>query len=244
MKALIDNGKYKVTEVLYSDGGYEVCLCSDVMVNTGRTVIVNTYKSKEYISEMLPIFFEINKNGMSDFVELITAGGSVSAVFLYHKGVPFEEYYPLKNGKKRPARDFVECIRIAEKLLLRALELDLADDRIAFCVLSEHSITVDITAMTVGFNYQIRPKTAATPLSRGQRLGELLERIFPKNRYLPVEIERFMLELREDKYPACTAAYSRWREVAEQAQKTREEYEKESLFKYLSRKAKLKKQDK
>lgn len=244
MQALIDNGRYKVTEVLCSEGGYDVCLCTDVMVNTGKSVIVNTYKAKEYISELLPVFYEVNRNGMSDFVELITAGGSVSAVFLYHKGVPFGEYYPPQKSKKRPVRDFEECMQIAEKLLMRALELDLADDRIAFCALDEQSITMDINTKSVGFNLRVFPKTAPEPSFRGRRLGELLERIFPKNRYLPTEIENFVSELRGGKYPTCTAAYSHWREIAEQARKTRAEYEKESFIKYLSRKARQKKRAK
>lgn len=244
MQALIDNGRYKVTEVLYSDEGFDVCLCTDVMVNTGKTVVISTYKDKRYIHELLPVFYEVKNNGMIDFEGLITADGSVSAVFEYHKGISFSEYYPLKKGKKRVARNFGECMEIAEKLLLRTLELDLADDRIAFCVLDEHNIIIDINTKSVGFNIRILPNTVPEPSFKGRRLGGLLERMFPKNRYLPIEIERFITELHAGKYPTCTSIYSHWREISEQAQKTRAEYEKESIFQYLSRIIKRKKQEK
>lgn len=238
MQALIANGRYKVTEVLHSAGGYDACLCTDVMVNTGKTVIVNTYSAKEYIRELLPLFFAINQKGMSDFIELITADGSISAVFDYHKGTPFAEYYPCKKGE---TRDFEQSMTIAENLLMRSLELDLADDRIAFCALNEQNIVLDTVTGTARFNFRVHPETAPEPMFRGRLLGELLGKMFPKGRYLPAELEQFIDELCSGKYPTCSAAFSRWREISEAAKKTHAEYEKESFVKYLSRKIKQKK---
>ena len=243
MQALIDNGRYKVTEVLYSTDGYDVCLCTDVMDNTGKSVIVNTYSSREHIAELLPMFFAINQNGMRDFIELITANGSVSAIFEYHKGLSFAEYY-LQMEKKGAKRDFEESMRIAENLFMRALELDLADDRIAFCALNEQSITIDPAAKTVDFNFRVLPKTVPEPMFRGKRLGMLLEKIFPVGRYLPEEIERFTTELCDGKYPTCSAVYARWREISETARETYAAYKNEPFTKYLSRKVKQKKQEK
>ena len=238
MQALIDNGRYKITEVLYSAGGYDVCLCTDVMVNTGKSVIVNTYSAKEHIREMLPMFFAINQKGMHDFIEIITADGSISAVFNYHKGITFSEYY---TGKKGENKNFEQSMLIAENLLMRALELDLMDDRIAFNVLDEQNITLDTMTNTVGFNFRVLPGVVPEPMFRSKGLGRLMGKIFPKDRYLPAEIEQFTEDLCSGKYPTCTAAYSHWREISEAARATHADYEKESLVKYLSRKAKQKK---
>lgn len=238
MQALIDNGKYKVTEVLYSAEGYSACLCTDVMVNGGRPVIVNTYSGREYINELLPLFYAVSSKGMKDFIELITSDGSISAVFSYYRGTSFSEYYTLKRGEKR---GFEESMQIAENLLRRSLELDLMDDRIAFCALDEHSIALEPSAHLVEFNFRILPLAEPEPDFRGKRLGRLLGRMFPAGKELPDEIEQFVSELCGGKYPSCTSAYSRWREISEAARETHAGYESESYIKYLIRRLKRKK---
>ena len=243
MRALIGNGRYKVTEVLYSEDGYDVCLCTDVTVNTEKTVIVNTYSRREYIGEFLPMFFAADQNGMKDLIGLVTSQGSVSAIFEHHKGISFAEYF-LQKGKKGAEPDFEESMRIAEELLRSSVELDTEDDRIAFCALNERNITIDPTAETVSFNLCIFPKAVPEPAFKGKRTGLLIEKMFPEGRYLPEEIELFTKELRGGKYPTCTAVYSRWREISGDARETRAAYEKESFIKYLSRKNKHNKQTK
>ena len=239
MQALLNSGKYKGVEVLHSDSGYDLSLCTDIMINTSDMVIVNTYKDRQSINEYLPLFYSMNANPIKDFRELITADGMISAVFSYHPGTSFGEYY---REKKRPGPDYDESVVIAGALLLSALELDLVDDRIAACALREENITIDKASKRVGMNLRITPSVVPEDGFKGKRLGGMLRKMFPNNRYLPFEIKLFILELNRGKYPTCTSAYSRWREVVESAVQTRKEYEKESFWKYLFRKAKEKKQ--
>lgn len=239
MQALLNSGKYKVVEVLHSDPGYDLCLCTDIMVNTSEMVIVNTYKDRGVINEYLPVFYALDHNRIKDFRELITSDGSLSAVFRYHRGIPFSEYY---RKKKRIKPDYHESVSFAGMLLLQALELDLTDDRIACCALSEENITVDASSRQIGMNCRIVPFAEPEEGFRGKKLGGLLRKMFPEDRYLPAEIEQYIRELLGGKYKTCTAVYSRWREIAESAEKTRQEYEKETFTQYLIRRAKEKKQ--
>lgn len=239
MQALLNCGRYKVVEVLHSDSRYDVCLCTDIMINTSNMVVVNTYKDRSAINEFLPVFYALNKNPIRDFRELIIADGKISAVFSYHQWTPFGEYYKTKKGVKP---DYFESVTVAGNLLSGALELDLTDDRIAASALAEENVVIDAAGRTVGFNLCIAPFVQTEEGFRGRRLGSMLRKMFPPDRYLPFELEKFIRELCSGKYPTCAAAYSRWREVAESAEKTRKEYERETYMQYLFRKAKEKKQ--
>ena len=239
MQALLNSGRYKVVEVLYSDPCYDLCLCTDIMVNTSDMVIVNTYKDRQIIHDYLPVFYALNMNRTKDFRELITSDGSLSAVFCYHRGTPFSEYFRKKKGAKP---DYYKSVSIAGKLLANALELDLADDRIAACALSEENIMIDETSREVGMNCRIVPNVQTEAGFRGKKLGGLLRKMFPEDRYLPAEIKQFVRELNEGKYPTCSMVYSRWREIIESAEQTRKDYEKETFTQYLFRRAKEKKQ--
>lgn len=239
MQALLNSGKYKVMEVLHSDPSYDLCLCTDIMINTSDMVIINTYKDRKAINEYLPLYYAMNSDPIKDFRELLTEDGRISAVFRYHPGISFSDHYREKKGSKP---DYNESLDIAENLLLNALELDLVDDRIAACAICEENITIDVAGRKIGMNLHIAPFVRPEEGFRGKRLGGMLRKMFPEDRYLPIEIRQFIRELCAGKYPTCTAVYSRWREVIVSSGQTRKEYEKETFMQYLFRRAKEKKQ--
>lgn len=229
MQGLIDSGKYKVTEVLSSHRGFEAALCSDVTVSDGTVFIVNEYSSMAYIRELLPLFYEMEKKRFRGSRGLITANGSFSAVFVYRSGTPFAEYFPAHS------REYDLNLKLADSLLRSALEFDLADDRIAACGLTAENAVVDEADRQVYFNLLLDPNRAAGENFRTKRLGEMLGQMFRRDRYFPDEISEYIEKLRAGGFPTCTAAYSAWREIQPAAQKTREDYQKESLAKYLGR---------
>lgn len=232
MQALIDGGKYKVMEVLYSDDSFDLCICVDVLKNSGESVIVNTLKGRETIRAYLPLFVAMKENGPKDFAGLITADGSISAVFKYHTGSSAEEYFAAKK-----TCGFSERLDIAENLLLSALELDLADDRIAAGVLCEKNTVIDDKRLWAGFNYKINLHAEIEENYRSVRLGEIMRKIFPPDRYLPDNIERFIGRLQKGEYPSCVAIYSAWKEASSDAERVRDRYLEETYFEYLKRKA-------
>lgn len=235
MQTLIDSGKYKVVEVLYSDSDYDVCLCSDVMVNSGDMVTVNIYKNHEAIRTLLPLFYEMKKSKSRDFCDLVTDDGCISAIFRCHIGTAFGEYFKKNSGLK-----YEEGLKLAETLFAAALDFDLIDDRIAAGVFSEKNAVIDESKKKVIFNYNIQLNVSAENGFRIIRLGKMLRTIFPPDRYLPSEIEELINEMLDGKYSGCASAYSKWREIQESAAKTYDEYKKESFVKYLLRKAKTK----
>lgn len=234
MQALIGGGKYKVTEVLYSDSGLDVCLCLEITVNCPEPVIVNRFRDRAEIRELLPVFYEMTKKRLPrDFYGLIPSDGCVSAVFRCPSGPAFEEYF--QNAGERT---YEERLTAADLLLSSALELDLLDDGIASRALSARNAVIDLPGRSAGFRYILRKDSPAVPGFRGRRLGGILRKLFPPDRYLPKEIECLIAELLGGKYPTCAAAYAGWRGIGGSAAKTREEYLKESLVKYLMRKTK------
>lgn len=241
MERLIGGGRYKIIEVLSSDDSYEASLCIDVMVNNDYAVhIVNTYKSKQLIREFLPLYYRLNREKCSDFIDLITTEGKVCAVFEHHGGEELTSFF-----KKHAKEAYEEKLMYADALLSSALELDIVDDRIAYGALDGHTVA-DAKNGKVHFNYVVSP--ASAELSAGnfrcRRLGELMRAIFPPMRYLPVEIDDFIDALAEGKYRSCVDIYSGWRAIQEEAEKTRKQYLKESWIKYLIRRAKRKKKKK
>lgn len=234
MQALIGGGKYQVTKVLYSDSDLDVCLCSEITVNRSEPVIVNSFKNRAAIRELLPVLYEMKKENLPrDFRELITADGCISVIFRRHAGMALGEY-----SESGASRKYEECLAAADRLLSSALELDLLDDRIAERVLSVRNAFIDFAGKTAGFHYMMLPDPAPDPGFRGKRLGGILRMIFPPDRYLPEEIECLIGELLNGKYAGCAAVYARWREIQGSAEKTREKYLRENLAEYLLRKIK------
>lgn len=229
MQEIIDCGRYKVTEVIRSHVGFEAALCCDVTVNSGDVFIVDEYSNMTYIRELLPLFYEMEKKRFKGFRRLVTADGRFSAVFVYHEGVPFEEYY------RRRSRNYDADIRLADSMLCGALEFDLADDRTASCGLLMENAVVDELQNRVYFNMLLDPDIYSSGNFRTVRLGKMLDRMFLRDRYFPDEIGEFIDEMCRGEYPSCTAAYSAWRSIQPSAEKTRGEYVKESLFAYLGR---------
>ncbi len=238
MERLIGGGKYKIIEVLTSDDSYEASLCINVMVNNDYAVyIVNTYKSKQLIRDFLPLYFRLNRENCSDFIDLITTEGRVCAVYEYHNGEELISFFG-----KHPKEDYEEKLMYADALLSSALELDIVDDRIAASAL-DGNVVVETNNHKIHFNYIVSPASAETAEGnfRCCRLGALMRTIFPFTRYLPAEIDDFIDALSAGKYRNCVDIYSGWRAIQEDAEKTRKKYLKESWIKYLIRRAKRKK---
>lgn len=234
MQAIINSGKYKITEVLKSHFGYEAMLCSDVTVNSSGLYIVNRYSEQAYIRELLILFYDMEKKRVADFRGLTSASGSFDVIFKYHKGVPFDEYY------SKCSKDYEKTIKLADSLLRCALEFDLTDDRIAACGLTTENIVIDTIGERAHFNMLLDPDNSGSGNFRTERLGEMLNRMFERNRYLPDIISDFIDKLSDGEFESCSAAYAEWRSIQNAAEKKHKEYLKESLFKYLARRAKKK----
>lgn len=231
MQEIIDCGRYKVTEVLRSHTGFEAALCCDVTVNSGEIFIVDQYSNMAYIRELLHLFYDLENKRFKGLRGLVTADGSFSAVFAYHDGVPFEEYY------RQRSRNYGADIKLADSMLCGALEFDLADDRTAACGLLMENAVVDPREGQVHFNMLLDPDISGSGNFRTIRLGNMLDRMFQRDRYFPDEIGEFIDGMRSGEYASCAAAYSAWRNLQQSAEKTRSEYLKEGLFAYLGRRA-------
>lgn len=237
MQGLIDRGKYKIVEVLSSDDSCEVCLCIDVVVNSGyKPCLINTYKNKDAIKELLPLFYDKKFQQCSGFQRLITADGSISVVFDYHSGESFDSFFS-ENCKL----SYEERAELVHSLLLSAIELDLLDDRLAAGVLRRCNAVVDMGLRKASFNYAIPVENYVQKNFRSIRLGELLCSIFPPDRMLPLEIDRFIISLLNGEYESCVEVYSVWKETEKQAEETLKLYEKEGFWHRLFRHAKEKK---
>lgn len=237
MQGLIDRGKYKIIEVLDSDESCEVCLCIDVMVDSGyKPCLINTYKSKEAIRELLPLFYDKQFQQCSGFERLITEYGSISVVFAYHSGESFNGFFA-----KKPKLSYEERTVLAQSMLLGSIELDMLDDRLASGVLNCRNAVVDSGLMKVSFNYIIPVEYAPQAHFRSVRLGEMLGSIFPPDKTLPLEIDRFIISLLNGEYESCVEIYSAWRETLRQAEETLKTYQKEGFWKRCIRRAKEKK---
>lgn len=234
MQAIINSGKYKITEVLKSHFGYEAMLCSDVTVNSNGLYIVNRYSEQAYIRELLILFYDMEKKRVASFCGLASASGSFDVIFKYHKGVPFDEYY------SECSKDYEKTIKYADSLLRCALEFDLTDDRIAACGLTTENVVIDTIDERVYFNMMLDPDVSGSGNFRTERLGEMLNRMFERNRYLPDVISDFIDKLSDGEFKSCSAAYAEWRSIQSAAEKMHKEYLKESILKYLGRRAKKK----
>lgn len=239
MDRLIGDGKYKIINILSADEGYEAALCMDVLVNNDyATYVVNIYKSKDLIRSYLPMYYDMDRERCREFRELIAAQGRVMAVFAYHEGEELFAFF-----RKHPKDAYEEKLEYADALLSAALELDIQDDAIAACALAG-GVTVQPKNRRIGFNYIVSPEVTVDEGFRTQALGKMMRAIFPPYRYLPVEIDDFIDELlrKGGRMTTCVEAYSEWRALQEEADKTYKKYLKESWIKYLIRRAKRKRE--
>ena len=232
MLGLIDSGKYNIIEILTSNDDYEASLCIDVAVkNDYAMYIVNNYKSKNSLREFLPMYYALSKDECRDYVDLITASGSVMAMFRYHSGIKFYEYFVKGN-----TLTYEERLKYANSLLSAALELDMIDSYFAYCALQSDNVRVDTANQRIDFNYMVPPQTGDIPDNfRADSLGNMLRALFPHERLLPVEIEDFCEDVAEGRFRTCLEIYSGWRAIQTAAAKTYSLYQRESFLQYLVR---------
>lgn len=236
MQGLIDCGKYKVIEVLNSGESWDVCLCIDVMVDSGyKPCIINTYKSKDTIRELLPLFYEKSFQQYSGFKGLITEYGSISTVFEYHSGESFDKFFAQNKDLSYDDR-----VALAQSMLLGTIELDMLDDRIASGIMRLSNAVVDRGLMKTYFNCIIPADYTPQERFRSVRLGEMMNTIFPPHKMLPLEIDRFIISLLNSEYQSCVEIYSAWKEIVENAQETLKSYQNEGFWKRCIRRAKEK----
>lgn len=237
MLGLIDSGKYNIIEVLTSNNDYEASLCIDVAVkNDYAMYIVNNYKSKNSLREFLPMYYDLSKDKCRDYVDLITTSGSVMAMFRYHSGTKFYEYFA-----KSKTLTYEERLIYANALLSAALELDMTDSYFAYCALCSDNVRVDTANHRIDFNYMVPPRNGDVPDNfRADSIGGMLRVLFPHERLLPAEIEDFCEDVAEGKFRTCLEIYSGWRAIQSDAAKTYIKYQREPFLKYLVRNAKRK----
>lgn len=232
----IDNGRYRVIEVLCSKDGYEASLCADAASEAGnRTLLINTYTNADTIRELLPIFYSVQMNGLRSFRGLTTADGSISAIFDYQSGESLEHFL-----RQSPEADFADRTDIAESLLSAALELDLLDSRIGGRVLLPYNTVLERASKSISLNFLIDPEVQAPKNYLPFRLGEMLRLVFPQDRLLPIEIDVYISKLLGGGYESLAAAYSAWRQIRQAALMTFEKNRNETVFQYLLRCAKEK----
>ncbi len=238
MLGLINGGKYKIIEILESNDDYEASLCMDVAVNNDYAMyIVNKYKSKTVLCEFLPLCYTLSKDSCRDFVELITSDGSVAALFKYYTGTKIYDFFV-----KGRVLTYEERMEYANLLLAAALELDMLEDYLAYCALQPDCVRVDKTNKRIGFNYIVPPKKEEIPENfKSSSLGAMLRAIFPRERYLPAEIEDFYMDVESGRYQSCLEIFSAWRTIRNAADKSHELYLKESIVQYFIRSFKRKK---
>ena len=225
------SGSYKVIKVLFSDNGYEASLCVAVNANGEyQKYLINTYSSFETIRELLPIFYDARMKRSGSFCGLQTADGSVSAVFEYRGGESFTEFF-----RKDPALDLKDRLALADSLISGALELYLFDSRIAGRVILPDNAVVDKVKMKIYFNFLINPGVSAAESFHYENLGKMLCVIFPENRLLPLEIDKYISRLFQGEYAGCAAAYSDWREIQRTVEDTFAKYQSETFFGRLLR---------
>lgn len=236
MQSLIDGGRYKINEVLYSSAGYKACTCYDVEVNDGYAMcLVNIYDSKATIAELLPMYFSLRESGLKSFLKLITADGCISALFTYYSGESFEEFC-----REKTSVTYEERLQLADSLLSCALELDLLESGIKSRVMRSENAVVDYKEMTVHFNFFLYPENDRKE-SCGSVLGSLLRMLFPPDRYLPEEIESYISYLLKSQTDSCVEVYSGWRSIMPSAAQTRKKYEAETIIQYFLRKIRTRK---
>lgn len=228
MQTIINGGKYKVNEIIKTHDGYCAMLCTDVTVNSSEVYIANLY-SGEYIKKLLPLFYKLEKNRISSYRGIYAQDGSFCAMFAYHKGTAFEEFFSSR------ACEYEQALKLADSLLRGALEFDLADDEIAACALTQKNAVVDAAGGVVRFNMVLYPTESASGNFRTVRLGKMLDVMFKRDRYFPEPIDEYIEKLSGGGFESCAAAYSAWKSIQSEAEKLYKEYHKEGLLKYIVR---------
>jgi hypothetical protein len=232
MQTLIQEGQYQILEVLEAQDGYKACLCIDVETNNHyKEMIFNIYEKDEDIRRYLPSFFALSHGICSDFVRVMSGCHSITAVFEHHSGTKLKDFF-IKLDKN----DFETRANYAFMLLEECLILDAMEDFIAYGVLSPEHIVISEKAKKIMINYIIPPCGEIPDNFKPQKLAELFEIIFIKNRYVPDQLWSYIEDLKENRYTNIVSAFSKWKEVSDTLFEEYKKLRKETLLGYWKRK--------
>ncbi|WP_018212980.1 hypothetical protein [Desulfitobacterium hafniense] len=209
MGPFIEDGKFKVLEVLQELEGYTACLCIDVETNNHyRPMVFNIYEKEEDIRRYLPAFFNLNKEQFTDFIRVVSGKHCIFAIFAYHEGVKLRDFF--KDGK---TPEFEKRVAYATRLFQECLILDAMPDLISLpCLEPDHMVVIE-QANRVRINYVI-PPLAPRRKAKGEQCAALLECIFKQDRYVPEGLGEFIAHLRLHEQVSIVSAFSQWKELA------------------------------
>lgn len=234
MDTLIQGGKYQVLEVLEVEEGYKAYLCIDVETNNNyRPMIFNIYEKNEDIKRFLPKFFSMDQKQHADFIRVMSGQHSITAVFEYHSGMRFQNYFMQVD-----IGDFEQRSKYASLLLDACLMLDTVPDFIAYSCLEPDNIVISEKLQKVIINYVIRPIEISNEPFKWRKLAHLLEHIFVKNRFVPDEVWEYIEDLKQNRDEGIVGAFSRWKEISEGLLEAHQRLKQEKLISYYIRRLK------
>jgi len=234
MQALIHGGKFKVMEVLENRDKFKAYLCMDVETNDHyRQFIFNIYEDSEIIKKYLPTFYAMTNGSSSDFIRVLSGPHSITAVFQYHNGRRFTDYF-----SRLAKEDFAQRVELASKLLETCLILDTVADFIAYAGLCPQNIVVSGQPQGFRFNFVVLPVENIPANFKGEKMAALFRIMFVKNRFLPEALEEFIHWMQNLDCANMAGLFSSWKEIQEQLVPAHQKLLKEKLPAYIIRKMK------
>lgn len=233
MGPFIEDGKYKVLEVLQELEGYKSCLCIDVETNNHyRPLIFNIYEKEGDIRRYLPAFYSLDKNKFSDFVQVKSGRHKIIAIFEYHEGVNIQDFF-----RDNKTMDFEKRLTYATKLLQESLILDATVDFISLPCLELDNFVVSESSNAVMINFLIPPLRENTR-TKGAQCATLLEAIFIKDRYVPEILWEFINAIRDNQGENIVSIFSKWKNLLPELLMEHQKLRKETWLGYLLRRLK------
>lgn len=208
MQTLIKEGKYKVIDYLSSDDNYSSAIAVDIEDNEHRKVLINSYLNALDIRRLVPIFFDVSKSGVEDFVEYYTEYGKVNVVFRYHVGKKLALVFDKKNAMEKLKR-----LEMEEALLHEAVCMSSMPQELLCAALRTENAVVSLESGRLKFNLCARAENLVRTEWLLDQLSDMSELIF-KRRFIMLACELdFLDELRTGGFDNVTAVYSAWREL-------------------------------
>lgn len=237
MQTFIKDGKYQVLEILSESEGFRSCLCIDVETdNQYRQMILNTYESAQVIRRFIPAFYAMRSGNCGDFIDAVSGPHSITAVFTYHEGVHFSEFF-----ERLDRDDFELRLDYASLLLETTLIFDIMEGFIVGAVFNSDHIVVLEKAKKVAVNYIIPPGRSETDGFKRRQTAALFRMIFKKNRFYPDAVFEYIRSLEEDKRNlSMVEILAEWKKIESGLLEEHEKLKKESIFAYLIRRIKQK----
>ena len=207
MNAILIKSRYKVTQVLYADGGagYASLLAVDIVSRDKTEYLINVYEGA--LGRRYAGIYERLQH-CPEYAGAFLSDGALVAVFTYKRAQDIDDVF-----YKGATAEWKTRVHYAQLLFHLALSVSDFPPEISCAAFLSGNLKILRNDMKLAVNYMVSPIAEASRRELIYMLSDNILKVLPHRFYMPSDELEFVKTLESGAFTSVAALYSAWQDV-------------------------------